>query len=79
MRGRYQIVISARSGSSSDQREGIWARFKALVVGLGFLIVAAGVFIAALIFGSILAAVLWVCLVVVIAVVILKNAWRKVN
>jgi hypothetical protein len=38
-----------------------------------------GVLVAALIFGSILAAVLCVCLVLVIAVVLLKSTWKKLG
>ncbi len=80
VRGRYHIVLSTRSGPASDgQPQGCWARFTALLIGIGFLIVAVAVLVAALIFGSMLAAVLWVCLVVVMAVVILKVTWRRLR
>ena len=79
MRGRYQIVISARSGSASGQPRGFWARFKTLLVGVGFLTVAVGVLVVALIFGSILVAVLWSCLVLVIGALILKTTWQRLK
>jgi len=77
VRGRYQIVFSNReSAVSASEPRGFWSRFKALLIGLAFLVVAGAILMAALIFGSILAAVLWVCLVLVIAFVILKATWR---
>ena len=79
VRGRYQIVISARSGSTSGQPDNFWARLNALLIGVGFLIVAVGVLVVALIFGSILAAVLWICLVVLIGALILKTTWRRLK
>jgi hypothetical protein len=79
MRGQYQVIISARSGSAPGQPHGYWARFKALLFGVGFLIVAVGILVVALIFGSILAAVLWICLVMLIGAVILKTAWRRLK
>jgi len=77
VRGRYQIVLSTRPPGEAEQRPlSFWSRFKLLFAGLGILIVAVAVLIAALIFGSILAAMLWVCLVLVIAAVVLKATWR---
>jgi hypothetical protein len=77
MRGRYQIVLTSRQdGASAGQSLGFWSRFKALLIGVGFLLVAVTVLVVALIFGSVLAAVLWICLVLVCAAVILKTAWR---
>jgi len=43
------------------------------------LTVAVGVLVVALIFGSILAAVLWSCLVLVIGAVILKATWQRLK
>ena len=77
VRGRYQIVISTRSGPASGQPEGFWGRVTALLIGVGFLVIAIGVLAVALIFGSILAAVLWFCLVVVIGAVILKTTLQR--
>jgi len=40
---------------------------------------AIGVLVAALIFGSILAAVLWICLVLIVGAVILKSGWQRLK
>jgi hypothetical protein len=80
VRGRYHIVLSARRRSaSSDSPQGFRARLTSAIVGIGFLVVAVSVLVAALIFGSILAVILCVCLILVIAVVILKSTWQKLK
>jgi|SRR5664279_4174193 len=80
VRGKYQIVFSNRSSETAGGLPlGFWSRFKALTVGMAFLIVAVGTVACGLIFGSILAAILYVCLVVAIAIVILKSTLRGVK
>lgn len=80
VRGRYQIVFSSRDREiSAGQALGFWSRFKAMLMGLAFLIVAVAVLAAGLIFGSILAVVLGICLIIVIAIVITKAIWRGVK
>jgi hypothetical protein len=80
VRGKYQIAFSNRNREvSGGQPLGFWSRFKTLTVGIAFLIVAVGIVTCGLIFGSILAAVLCICLVVAIAIVILKATWRGVK
>jgi len=49
------------------------------IVGIGLLVVAVSVLVAALIFGSILAAVLGVCFILVIAVSILRSTWQNLR
>lgn len=80
VKGRYQIVLSTRSSPEDAGRPlSIWSRFKALFAGLAILIVAVAILALALILGSIMAAVLWVCLVLVIAGVVVKATWRGVK
>jgi hypothetical protein len=80
VRGNYQIAFSNRNRKvSGGQPLGFWSRFKTLTAGIAFLIVAVGIVACGLIFGSILAAVLCTCLVVAIAIVILKASWRGVK
>jgi hypothetical protein len=75
-RGRDQIIRSTRGGSATSGRlPGVWDRFKALLIGVGFLIGVATALVIAVIFGSIFIAVLWVCLVVAIASVIARFTW----
>jgi len=77
MRGRDQITRSTRGGSASNTRPpGFWKGFKALLIGVRFLIAVVTVLVVAVIFGSIFVAVLWVCLVVAIASVIVRITWR---
>jgi len=75
---RFQIVLSTQPGPNQPPLS-VWQRFKLLFAGLAILIVAVAVLVVALIFGSILAAVLWVCLVLVIAAVILKAMWSSLK
>jgi len=78
MRGRYRVVVSAsRRTASADPPQGLWARLKAAIIGIACVVAGLGVLVAALIFGSILAAVLCVCLVLVIAVVLLKTPGKS--
>jgi hypothetical protein len=80
VRGRYQIVFSNRGGdATAGQALGFWSRFKAVLVGVAFLVVAVAVLTVGLIFGSILAVVLGICLALLIAIVILKATWRGVK
>lgn len=80
MRGRYRIVVStSRRTASADPPRGFAARLKAAIIGIACVVAGLGVLVAALIFGSILAAVLCVCLVLVIAVVLLKSTWKKLG
>lgn len=77
VRGHYQIVVSTQPpGEGGQGPVTFWSRFKRLFAGIAILTVSMGVLVAALIFGSVLAAVLWVCLVLVIAAVVLKTTWR---
>jgi hypothetical protein len=76
-RGGYQIIDSSSGGSASNTRlHGFWERFKALLIGVEFLIAVVTVLVVAVIFGSIFVVVLWVCLVVAIASVIVRLTWR---
>jgi hypothetical protein len=77
---RYHIVLSTRRRSTpSDSPQGFRARFMSAIVGIGLLVVAVSVLVAALIFGSILAAVLGVCFILVIAVSILRSTWQNLR
>jgi len=77
MRGRFQIVLSNRFGPDQPPLPlSLWRRFRLFFAGLAIVTVAVAVLLLALILGSILAAVLWVCLVLVIAAVILKATWH---
>jgi len=77
VKGRFQIVLSSRSGAGQPPVPlSLWSRFRLLFAGLAIVTIAVAVLLLALFLGSILAAVLWVCLVLVIAAVILKATWR---
>lgn len=81
VRGRYRIVVVAQRGSASAAHpaRGFRTRLKIAIVGTASLIIAASVVVVLLIFGSILLAVLCMCFVLIIAVVIVKSAWQKLE
>ena len=80
MRGRYHIVVSSGLGADPQgQPPGFWNRFKAILIGMAALLIAVTVMVVALVFGSILAAVLWVCLMLVLGAVIVIATVREVR
>lgn len=80
MNRRMQIVISSRrpvGPAGISQPLTFWQRFKLLIIGIAMAIAAVAILVAALIFGSILAAALWIALVAVIVFIIIKTMFRR--
>ena len=78
----FQIVISNRpsvEGSPSPARARSVSRVKLFFAGLLFAAVATAVLIVILVLGSILAAIVWIALVLTIAWLILKATVRRVT
>ena len=80
VRGRYQIVLSTGLGDDpAGKPASFWSRFKAILIGMAALLIAVTVMVIALVFGSILAAVLWVCLTLVLGAVIVMATVRELR
>jgi len=80
MRGRYQIVVShARHPASPDSpASGFWSRVKGALVAAGLMVAVMGLLAAALILGSIFAAVLLAGLVLIVGAAVVRGSWRRI-
>jgi hypothetical protein len=80
MNRRLQIVISSKrpvGAPGASSRPGFLPRFKLLIAGCIFAVVAIAVLVVALILGWILAALVWIALVAVIVVAIFKTTLKR--
>lgn len=65
------------AGSGGAAPLGFWQRFKLLFAGLAVALIAVAVLVLALVVGSLLAAVLWIFLTIVVVAAVLKVTLRQ--
>jgi hypothetical protein len=77
---RLQIVISHRPAPGdlvAAPHPGFWRRFKLLLAGLAITVIAVAILALALVLGSIMAAVVWIVLLVVIVAFIIRATLQR--
>jgi hypothetical protein len=81
MRREFQIIISNRSstGGPPENRVAGFNRIKLFIAGLLMAVAGATVVTIIVVVGSILAAIVWITLVLTIVWLILKAAFRRVT